>query len=341
MMPTGIARSLTCLPVNEPEAPPRFRAIDRIAGNPPSVRLGRDPKWNLEEHAPRFLDLFVRPGSFSFMPATSPPNVPPVVAAPGYGEYEIDIEEILRQGLPTYFATVGSAPLTAANVDAIPARAKGAYMLLLDGHPVYAGKTDTRHGFRDRLGRHYFTVQHRVGLDVARISFKAVRILVFSSFDVEALLIQETRKSDPTALRWNDRGFGSNDPGRNREIQEPADFDKEFPVDIDRPLDFLPSGATLTVHDALMRMKEGLPYLLRYETDLAANGRPSRHNVGHAEARAAAMTVPAAPATARTVLQAALDALPAGWQATVFPDRLILYREARTYRYAREVLRRA
>lgn len=320
---------------------PRLRGIDHVVGTPPFARLGRAPERNLEEHYLRILDPFAGPGSFGFMPPTVPPSVPPVVVAPGYGEYEIDIEEILRQGLPAFFATVASAPLTAANVERIPMRAKGAYMLLLDGHPVYAGKTDTRHGFRDRLGRHHFTVQHRIGLDPARISFKAVRILVFSSFDVEALLIQETRKSDPTALRWNDSGFGSNDPGRNREIQEPADFDKEFPVDIDRPLDILSPGTTMTVHDALVRMKDGLPYLLRYETDPAANGRPSRHTVGHAEARAATMTVPVAPATARTVLQTALNALPPGWQVTVFPDRLILYREAQTYRYAREVLRRA
>jgi len=259
----------------------------------------------------------------------------------GYDEYEIDIEEILRQGLPAFFDTVAPAALTAANVDAIPARAKGAYMLLLDGHPVYAGKTDTRHGFRDRLRRHFFTVQHRIGLEPTRISFKAVRILVFSSFDVEALLIQETRRSDPAALEWNDSGFGSNDPGRNREFQEPADFDKEFPVDIDRPLDFIDPGAAMTVHEALLHLKKGLPYLLRYETDLADNGRPSRHTVGHAEARAVSMTVPAAPVTARRVLQAALDALPPGWQATVFPDRLILYREEQPHRYAREMLRRA
>jgi hypothetical protein len=63
--------------------------------------------------------------------------------------------------------------------------------------------------------------------------------------------------------------------------------------------------------------------------------------VGHAEAREVSMTVPAAPVTARRLLRAALDALPPGWQVTVFPDRLILYREDQTYRYAREVLRRA
>ncbi|HVG62099.1 MAG TPA: hypothetical protein VNA24_26280, partial [Hyalangium sp.] len=250
-------------------------------------------------------------------------------------------EEILRRGLPAFFASVAPAPLTDANVNAIPERTKGAYMLLLDGHPVYAGKTDTQKGFRDRLGRHFFTVQHRIGLDPARISFKAVRIFVFSSFDVEALLIEETRRSDATALKWNDSGFGSNDPGHNREGQAPANFDKEFPVDIDRPLDFLAPGAAMTVSDALQQLKKGLPYLLRYETDLAAKGKPSRHTVGHAEARAVSMAVPAAPVTARKVLQAALDALPPGWQATVFPDRLILYREDKSYRHAREILRRA
>jgi hypothetical protein len=275
------------------------------------------------------------------MSGSAPPIVPPVIAPPGYGEYEIDIEEILRQGLPAFFASVAPAPLTNANVNAIPVRAKGAYMLLRDGHPVYAGKTDTQHGFRDRLGRHFFTVQHRIGLDPARISFKAVRIFVFSSFDVEALLIEEIRRSDSTALKWNDSGFGSNDPGHNREGQEPANFDKEFPVDIDRPLDFLAPGAAMTVHEALLQLKKGLPYLLRYETNLAGNRKPSRHTVGHAKTRAVSMTIPPAPVTARRVLQAALDALPPGWQVTVFPNRLILYREDTPYPHAKEILRRA
>jgi hypothetical protein len=256
------------------------------------------------------------------MSTSAPLTVPPAVASPGYGEYEIDIEEILRQGLPAFFASVPRAPLTAATVNAIPARAKGAYMLLLDGHPVYAGKTDTRHGFRDRLGRHAFTVQHRRGLDPARLTFKAVRILVFSSFDVEAILIQETRRADPTALRWNFSGFGSNDPGRNRDAQEPAEFDIEFPVDIDRPLPDMATGE-MSAGDALRRAKAILPYLLRFG--------------GHAELDGTMVSIPDG-ATLRMILTTVLGRLPQGWQATVFPGRVIMYREDRHYPHATETL---
>lgn len=196
-------------------------------------------------------------------------------------------------------------------------------MLLLDDHPVYAGKTDTRHGFRDRLTRHTFSVQHRVGLDPARVRFKAVRIMVFSAFDVEAILIAQLRRLDSAALRWNDSGFGSNDPGRRRDDQEPADFDQEFPVDIDRPLDDMISDEQKVV-EALRQLKVAVPYLLRYGD--------------HSELDTARVVIPAHP-TMRAALSAILGVLPHGWQATVFHGRVIMYREHREYDFARATLR--
>ena len=41
----------------------------------------------------------------------------------------------------------------------------------------------------------------------------------------------------------------------------------------------------------------------------------------------------------RSVLQAATAALPSDFQITVFHGRVILYREVRTYEFAREVMR--
>jgi hypothetical protein len=123
----------------------------------------------------------------------APSNVPPQPVAvsettraiPGYDEFEIDIEKVMRADLPAHFTSVPAASLTRQSIGLIPERAKGAYMLFLGGRPVYAGKTDTRHGFRDRLSRHHFTLQHRHSVDIAGMSFKAVRIMVFSNFDVE------------------------------------------------------------------------------------------------------------------------------------------------------------
>lgn len=261
------------------------------------------------------------------------------MTARGYVEYEIDVEKVLRDELPGVVDRAEIAPLTLDAIATIPERAKGAYVLFENGHPVYAGKTDTRHGFRSRLARHHHTIQDRIGLDPATIGFKAVRIMVFSNFDVEAILIDELRRKDSTALRWNFSGFGSNDPGHNRETQEPADFDKERPVDIDRPLDFLPRDTMMGTLDLLVAVKDGLPYLFRYETDANERGRPKRHTVGHVDQREAApITLPAEPITMREALSLVLQTLPNEWRATIFPDRVILYREKVTYRYAREYL---
>ena len=277
--------------------------------------------------------------AYSRLMDSQTPAATVIDAAPkGYVEYEIDIERVLRNDLPDVLDQVPVAPLTPASVLAVPAGAKGAYVLFENGHPVYAGKTDTRHGFRDRLTRHASTIQHRQALDPTTIGFKAIRILVFSNFDVEAILIDALRKADRTALLWNDSGFGSNDPGHNRETQEPADFDKDRPIDIDRPLTFLKPGVIGTF-ELLLALKSNLPYLFRYETDLDDGGKAKRHTIGHADHRdAKPIEIQEGPTTMREALKLALATLPKEWRATIFPDRVILYREKVHYKFAREYL---
>ncbi|MBD3738728.1 MAG: GIY-YIG nuclease family protein [Pseudomonas balearica] len=256
----------------------------------------------------------------------------------GYVEYEIDVEKVLRQELPDVVDRAAIAPLTLEAIAALPERAKGAYVLFEDGRPVYAGKTDTRHGFRSRLAKHHRTIQDRQGLDPARIGFKAVRILVFSNFDVEAILIKAMREKDPKALIWNFSGFGSNDPGHNREAQEPAEFDKERPIDIDKPILSPLQGRLVSVLDLLISLKDQLPYTFRYETD-ARGTKSAYYTAGHVDQRdAAPIQLPDSPFSVRQAVQWILDVMPAGWQATVFPDRVILYRETTVYRHAREHL---
>lgn len=259
----------------------------------------------------------------------------------GYNEFEMDVESVLREQLPTFFGSIDPAPLSPDNLENIPQGAKGAYVLFHRQVPVYAGKTDARHGFRNRLGRHWYTLQHRQGLHIDDIGFKAVRVMVFSNFDVESILIDELRRQDAAYLAWNDSGFGSNDPGRNRERQEPAEFDELFPIDIDKGLDVIPQG-TQGLLPLLVAVKDALPYLLRYETD--AKGRKkngtityAHYKIGHADQRAATVTIPPPPITMRHFLAIVMAALP-GWQATVFPDRIILYRESAHYQFAREYI---
>jgi hypothetical protein len=272
--------------------------------------------------------------------ARKPPAVVVVPdALPGYDEFEIDIEKILKADLPARFAQVSAAPLNLEHVRKLPRGAKGAYMLFESGQAVYAGKTDTTHGFQDRLERHFHTVQQRLGLDPEKLSFKAIRIMVFSNFDAEAILIAELRRIEKTALRWNNTGFGSNDPGHRREGQDPAQFDLDYPIDIDflLPDDFITPGPR-NVRDLLIEMKSKLPYTFRYETDMGADDKPTKHTVGHADHRSATAHVPVGPLTMRTLLVVILSALPDGWVATVMPNRVILYKEATIWPSARERL---
>lgn len=261
-----------------------------------------------------------------------------MAAIRGYEEFEIDIEKVMRAELPARFTRVEAAPLTMANIRQIPEKAKGAYMLFLDGAAMYAGKTDTRHGFRDRLGRHHYTLQHRKGVDISRMAFKAVRIMVFSNFDAEAILIGELRRVTRGALPWNDTGFGSNDPGHNREFEEPGDFDRQNPINLDVVLDpALFSPGQIAVLPALVTMKDALPYTFRYETDILATGKASHYRKGHTDQRnAPPMLIPAGQLTLRKFLKEVLQVLPDGWRVTVFPGRVILYKETTAYRYALE-----
>ena len=255
----------------------------------------------------------------------------------GYVEYEINVEMVLRAELPGVLADIDVAPLTVKAIAAIPPKAKGAYVLYEDGFPVYAGKTDTRHGFRDRLSRHFETIQHRHGFDDSRIGFKVVRIMVFSNFDVEAILIDELQEQDANALAWNNSGFGSNDPGHRREGQEPAAFDIARPLNIDRPLPFVNPGPT-TVLDLLLNLKNNLPYYFRFQTDVEGT-KSANYRKGHVDFRnAPQIAVPAGKHSFRELLLLVLKALPKGWRATVFDGRVILYKERNKYTYAKEYL---
>lgn len=254
---------------------------------------------------------------------------------PGYDEFELDVEKVLRDQLPPFFDDVQPATLTPENIQLLPPRAKGAYLLLRDGVEVYAGKTDARHGFRNRLERHHYSIQHRRGLDSESVSFKAIRIWVFSALDVESILIDELKNRCAGALAWNFSGFGSNDPGRKREGQKPADFDLEFPIDVERSLPFLFAGE-YTIHDLLQILKRGLPYLLRFQT-----GEGRAHS-GHEEFRGCNVRLPTSGMSALEVMKIIVNGLHGdSWQTTIFPSRIILYKRKEDFEFASYIIRKS
>lgn len=198
---------------------------------------------------------------------------------------------------------------------AVP-NAQGVYQLFHKGKLVYVGKTDAEAGLKQRLSRHAWAIQSRHNLNVSEMSFKAVEVLVFSAMDLEKALISHYRRRREHPA-WNGSGFGNNDPGRRRDktaLKEDG-FDANYPINIDLPLDTLLGGQTSAL-DVLTRLMPRVPYTLRNE----------RSDEAMAELAAAHLDLPG-NLTLRAAIQAVCAALPAGWQATKLPARVIMYRE--------------
>jgi hypothetical protein len=250
----------------------------------------------------------------------------------GYRDFEFDLPGALLTHLVDVLDGMEAASLTLASLAGIP-EAQGVYQLFLDGDLVYIGKTDAEAGLRRRLERHQWKIQHRSNLDPALVTFKAVRVYVFTAIDLETQLIGHY--GGGAAVQWNGSGFGANDPGRRRDkTNYKADhFDVRYPIDIDRvlPNPLPPSGSAAAI---LAALKTALPYVLRYE-NAGANPRQA-----HPELEAARVTLPAGvPLTTRGVISAVVGQLPPGWQATKLPGLVILYKENEAYPFGSVIAR--
>jgi len=249
----------------------------------------------------------------------------------GYLEFEFDLPRALKAELIRLLGEMESDLLQARLTEGI-ADTQGVYQLFYEDVLVYVGKTDAEAGLRTRLTRHAKKILHRPTLaEVVR--FKAVRIMVFTAMELETQLIKHYRTSTTGAVSWNGSGFGSNDPGRERETtnKKPEGFDAQHPINIDIPGNFVPPGE-MTVAAAVYKLKASLPYTLRYETLRDADGRAKRGHP-HAEMLTTLVTIPAFPQTVRNLMQLIQVALGPAWQATLFASHVILYQENREYRY--------
>jgi len=256
---------------------------------------------------------------------------------PGFVEFEFDLPGALLNRLVTVFDGLAPAGLTASNVTAIPDE-QGVYQLFLRRgeavNLVYIGKTDGEAGLWRRLSRHATKIHNRLNLDPADVLFKAVRVFVFTAVDLETQLIQHYGGTD--AVSWNGSGFGSNDPGRERDTTRYKldHFDTQFPIDINRALTFtIPMQASAA--GILKALKAGLPYLIRFQR-VSANSR-----LAHDDLESTAVTLnPALPLTPEGVIAQVISALPPGWHATMLPSHIIIYKnDTRTFPSGRLIAR--
>jgi hypothetical protein len=238
----------------------------------------------------------------------------------GFREFEFNLPDALLSSLVTAFDVMESGPLALENASQLP-EAQGVYQLIYDDQIVYVGKTDGEAGLKQRLTRHASTVRDRCNLDPEQVMFKALRVFVFTAVDLETQLIRHY--GGLSKVSWNKSGFGSNDPGRERDTTKikPGGFDERFPIDLDREIRIVEDPTGMTVARALDLLNTLVSYRVRAAS---TKGRP------HSDLSASVL-LPGGIATARQVLLNLLAALQPGWQATLLPGRVILYPENREY----------
>lgn len=235
----------------------------------------------------------------------------------GYREFEFDLPGALLDHLVRALNEMEAAALHVDSLAGVP-EAQGVYQLFFDDRLVYIGKTDAEAGLFKRLARHSNKIMHRSGLDPARVSFKAIRIFVFTAMDLETQLIK--RYTVDAGTEWNGSGFGSNDPGRKRDTQDPGRFDQEFPIDIDRQLLGDYSGTRSAAAVAAM-LKSELPFTFRYQMV------PPRSRTPHPDLTNTTVTISVGSNSARQIIGELVSQLPAGWQSTALSAVLIMYKE--------------
>lgn len=241
---------------------------------------------------------------------------------PASGEFRLSITRALTDQLITSLAALQPERLTEAAARALDSK-PGIYELYLDGERVYIGKADN--AVPTRLMRHYRKIAGRSNIDLTRVQYCALYIYEdLQAVAPETLLIKQYREDGSAA--WNFNGFGSNDPGQNRDqtVFERNHFDVQYPARLDWPCVSITAGGYAGA-DLAGRLKAELPYVFRYQSS------PALANVS--------VRVPADGMVADTLLQLLADAIRAAddaWRVVALPGYVIMYPKVGVYPSARK-----
>lgn len=235
-----------------------------------------------------------------------------------FDHFEIDIIWALSEQLLTALERLDPAALTIDSINALE-KGQGIYQLYSRGSLVYVGKAQN---LKKRLVEHHDKIAGRLNIDVVDVAFTCLFVHPnWTGLAPEAALINHHKKARKGACAWNGNGFGPHDTGRDRDTTDKRidGFDKQFPIRVDWTCEWIAKGS-YHAFELLLNMKRGLPYLLRFQMAAKESKKP------HAELLEALIEVPSDGMTARELLLLVASNL-SGWQATVFPGHMILYKE--------------
>lgn len=238
----------------------------------------------------------------------------------GYSELEFDLPTALLSAILDRLETIEPGFLTASAIADVPEE-QGIYALYLKNPSrlVYVGKTDSDAGLKHRLIRHAKKLIGRQNIGPGDVEFRAVRLFVFTAMDIESALIEHY--GGVKSVAWNGSGFGSNDPGKERDTTtyKVDHWDTQYPITLDECHVEFELG-THSISDVMRSLKAGLPFVLRFE-------RPGKgRNSFHPDFEGNTLVLSQKRMSTREVLEAVMAALPLGWHATAVPSHIIAYK---------------
>lgn len=245
-------------------------------------------------------------------------------------QFRLSITEALSTQLYAALDRLEPAPLTQENLDALPAQAQklglpsmsGVYQLFRqepgkERELTYVGKADQP--LHKRLGDHLFKLSGRVGISLDEMSFRCLFVEEdLSAVSPEKMLIKRHLKTG--RIVWNNRGFGINDPGRERDSTKNREnhFDLEYPIDLSSEVTGLTPGPQ-SLQAVLQAIKDGLPFNFRFQQRFPPF-------------RTMTVTVPEEEMTADQAFRFVSQHMPEGWQISALVGWAIMYKDnQRTY----------
>lgn len=193
---------------------------------------------------------------------------------------------------------------------------QGVYVVHYEGSPKYVGKAVN---LADRLSQHYRKLMGRRNIEPSSIGYKCLILDgSMSTAANEKLLIAQYSKDFPEM--WNGRGFGPNDPGKQRDTTAPNYFDGHYPIRLDIRLEGI--GDSLPLGELAERMKRELPYVFRYSLEGRADEIIDLENVERTPDR---------------LLQALVDHLGEGWRGAILSYGLVFYKNLKSYPFGSPV----
>ena len=195
---------------------------------------------------------------------------------------------------------------------------QGVYILHLDGSPVYLGKAGD---VAERLRQHRNKLSGRLNVSMDKIGYKALILdKSMSTAANESVLIAMFRATHHGL--WNGAGFGTKDPGKNRDTTEPSRFDSEYPVNSAFGVYGIDDDETIA--SLFAKMKEKLPFVFRFEL---------LGDIGNRR-----LDLRGVPRTAEALLRKSISTFPPGWKGVVVSFGMVVYRTNNSYPHGIEIL---